>query len=384
MVKEMLDIKWFYYKGEDKNIRVIYENGTDVLYYMKGYNHNHYVVRHNKEELYKGRYNYGWNGIETIDLSSWSQKIGIELRSKGVTNKTLYEMIKDIFALKGTLDDTGDPSNKNEKIVEKIIDILNRHIGNIIFNQNNTIYHYQGVQDIIMFFLTAYSIHYSDCIRTPINDNKMYNAIKIIKYPYVVMRTMIIKSTGEIFVNNDVSTDTSALFYRGYQKVETEDEAILRVGNIIIAGITHIEKEIYGDISKERESEIKDNILREMRNSIEKAEREKNAIVNKEILERLSDNKIINKNFKNVDIMDICWACEKETKKDELIKVYRPLGLNEKTEEMECSDCTNLSDNEYIEKMNKKWDKKINDEISREFDDEIYNEFFKEFEKEFE
>lgn len=291
MVKEIIDIKWFYYRGEDKNIRVIYENGEDVLYYMRGNRHNHYVIRHDKEELYKGRNNYGWNGIDTIDLASWSQKIGIELKSKGVTNKILYDIIKEIFALKGsTLDDTGDPSNKDEKIVEKIIDVLSKHIGNIMFDKNKTIHHYKGVQDIIMFFLTVYAIHYSDCVRTSMTNNKMYNAIKTVKYPYVVMRTMIIKSSGQAFANSDVSTDTSALFYRGYEKVETEDDAINRVVNTIISGIIHIEANLIGNgISKERENEIKDNILKEMKNSIEKAEREKNAIMCKENLEKLSD-----------------------------------------------------------------------------------------------
>lgn len=71
----------------------------------------------------------------------------------------------------------------------------------------------------------------------------------------------------------------------------------------------------------------------------------------------------------------MCHACEKDIGKEELTKVYRPMGLDKKVGEMECPECARLSDDEYIKKMDEKWNKKINDEVNKEFDEEINKEF---------
>lgn len=66
--------------------------------------------------------------------------------------------------------------------------------------------------------------------------------------------------------------------------------------------------------------------------------------------------------------LDKCWACERDT--DTLIRVFRPLlSSDDRTEEMECVECSRLSDIQYIKNMNEKWDDKINEEMGKEFYD---------------
>lgn len=78
---------------------------------------------------------------------------------------------------------------------------------------------------------------------------------------------------------------------------------------------------------------------------------------------------------KMVNIMNKCFACEKDISEERLTKIYRPMGLDEKVGEMECPECAKFSDDEYIKKMDEKWNKKINDDVNKEFDNDINEEF---------
>lgn len=69
----------------------------------------------------------------------------------------------------------------------------------------------------------------------------------------------------------------------------------------------------------------------------------------------------------------ICCSCEMSVQNgEELVEAYRPmLGIGSEIAEMECIDCSKLSDVEWMKEMDKKWNEKIADEYNSEFEREI-------------
>lgn len=275
----ILELRW-----GGKHPRIIYEDSASILFYILGDGGTDLAIWQEKEGLkdfyyedYDRYHGSSWKPYFESDLCEWCQNVTYALEKNGVNKHIMYIVSREIFSLKE------DPTN--EETIEKIFAILRKYFENVSGNFNrkvwnkekprdpvyDLVYRYEGIKDLISLFLTGYAFHYANTIRYKPND-QLFNAYRTLKYKDMFYRTINCCITG---INKEQCKDIPRMHDRHYQKIESIEQAMVRIRDLVIGSETGIEeiltkncvtvgrinlsKETINKITEEKDKEIQQN-----------------------------------------------------------------------------------------------------------------------------
>jgi hypothetical protein len=279
----ILEIRW-----GGKNPRIIYEDGSSILFYVIGNYGTDMATWQEKAGLtdfYKLDWDQyhgsSWIGMFNYNLCEWIQSVTLALEKNGIGKSNIYIAIREIFDMKD------DPTN--EETIDKIYEILIKYFGNVTgdFNKKdwnkeqpnipgyNFVYRYNGIKDLIAVFLTGYAFHYAKCIRYKPND-EIFNAFRSLTYKNMLYRAVY-------FTKNEISSEDCrnlpTIYDRHHNRIETKEQTIERIRSNIISTETGIEELLTKNcITVERinlTKEIKDKIAENIDTEILENKKEK-------------------------------------------------------------------------------------------------------------
>lgn len=280
----VLELRW-----GGKNPRLIFDDGMNVLFYVNGDYHDHWVVWQEKEGLKNfnnldpDRYHGNlWIPETDFGLCKWIQNVTLALEKNGVSKNNMYLAIREIFDMKN------DPTDENT--IYNIFKILKKYFGNIseYFNFKNMIwedgklidpgynfkYRYDGIRDLTYLFLTGYAFHYGNCMRY-VHGNRLFNMYRSLKYKDLFYRST---NFAEKIVDDVRCATIARIYYVDSIKMESDEDAINRIRESIIKSETGVETLVTQEqIMQEKKDEIIKKIDIEISDN-EKEEKDKDVV----------------------------------------------------------------------------------------------------------
>jgi len=294
----ILELRW-----GGKRPRIIYEDGVSILFLIAGDYGSDMVTWQEKIGLgdfyyedYDRYHGSSWKGLHNFELCEWIQNVTLALEKNGVSKNNMYLATREIFSMKN------DPTN--EETIDTIYEILGKYFGNVTedFNKRNWdntkpdipgydfVYRYTGIKDLIGVFLTGYACHHTKCMRYKPGDD-IFNGFRSLRYKDMFYR-MIYSANKD--VDKEKCLDISTVYDRHYKKIETVEQTMKRIRDLVIASETAIEELLTKNcITSERT-----NITKETKDKIIET-------IDKEILENKKDNRYSGKPFLFSDY-DLC------------------------------------------------------------------------------